>query len=350
MKEKIEKFVHHLRVKGHERVTFMIIPHGEAHIISLQISKFTIIFAVFIILLVITVSIFSTELQKRMEVEVNQVYDNDKSVYYKKEQYLEKLEKMTAYQVMLKKNLVNLIEMADMVYPDTPVFLTSESLMKKADSQMDSESLQFRKYMEGLITRINNKELDKLQLDSAMIDEYTQSSSNIPFSYSSEVVDYRKLNLDVQQIVNVLSVLQSFIAEREEVQKNLPYYWPIAGGHFTSFYGPRFSPFGYNTEFHLGVDIADATGTPIYAAASGEVVMAGVSSGYGKRVIIKHRFGYSTLYGHMNSMNVSVGEHVYKGELIGRVGETGRATGPHLHFEVRIEGKTIDPLPYLTAN
>src|SRR5262249_14059545 len=102
-----------------------------------------------------------------------------------------------------------------------------------------------------------------------------------------------------------------------------------------------------DSRLHTGADLAATTGTPIHAAAAGDVISAGWLGGYGNATIIDHGGGIATLYGHQSALLVAAGQHVEKGQVIGRVGRTGSCTGPHLHFEVRVNGNPVDPMPYL---
>ena len=120
-----------------------------------------------------------------------------------------------------------------------------------------------------------------------------------------------------------------------------------APGPVTSPFGSRGSPVNGVQEFHEGIDIGAAQGAPIRAAASGTVSFAGQMSGYGNVVIVQHAGGLATSYGHQSAMLVTVGQPVVAGEVIGAVGATGDATGPHLHFEVRLNGVAVNPAPYL---
>jgi murein DD-endopeptidase MepM/ murein hydrolase activator NlpD len=123
---------------------------------------------------------------------------------------------------------------------------------------------------------------------------------------------------------------------------------PSAAGFIWPVNGPVVSPFGWRWgRMHEGIDIAVGYGTPIRAAASGRVVYAGWMSGYGNLVAIDHGGGISTAYGHQSSIGVSVGEIVAQGQTVGYVGCTGHCFGPHLHFEVRVNGAPVDPLGYL---
>jgi murein DD-endopeptidase MepM/ murein hydrolase activator NlpD len=122
--------------------------------------------------------------------------------------------------------------------------------------------------------------------------------------------------------------------------------WPVTGT-ITSPFGWRTNPNGGGPEFHQGLDIAAPTGTTITSAAAGTVIMAQWYGGYGNYILIDHGGGYSTGYGHLSAIYVSVGQTVQRGQAIGAVGMTGDATGPHLHFEIRIAGKPVDPAPRL---
>ncbi|MDI3269147.1 MAG: M23 family metallopeptidase [Bacillota bacterium] len=118
------------------------------------------------------------------------------------------------------------------------------------------------------------------------------------------------------------------------------FIWPTNGGKVTSSFGPRWG------SFHSGIDIGVQAGTPVYAADSGYVRAAGSSGAYGLRIIIDHGSGYSTLYAHLSKITVNVGQKVTRGDLIGHTGRTGHTTGPHLHFEIRIDEVPVDPLRF----
>ncbi len=118
------------------------------------------------------------------------------------------------------------------------------------------------------------------------------------------------------------------------------FIWPVAGA-VTSGFGWRWG------RMHEGIDIAAATGTPIGASASGTVIYAGWMSGYGNLVVVDHGGGVATAYAHMSSIAAGVGQGVSQGQTIGYVGCTGHCFGPHLHFEVRLNGSAVDPLGYL---
>jgi len=119
--------------------------------------------------------------------------------------------------------------------------------------------------------------------------------------------------------------------------------------YIASGFGTRRNPFGRGYEFHDGVDLPAWYGTPIYATAPGKVIETGWSNIYGYHVKIDHGFGYRTLYGHMSKILVKRGQEVKRGQVIGKVGSTGRSTGPHVHYSVFIWGKAVNPVPFLEA-
>ena len=124
-------------------------------------------------------------------------------------------------------------------------------------------------------------------------------------------------------------------------------YPPVPGAPITSRFGMRYDPVVHEWMLHSGIDFGAPYGTPIHAAADGVVVAAGPMGGYGNATVINHGGSLATLYGHQEQILVSDGEHVTRGEVIGLVGCTGWCTGPHVHFEVRINGTPVDPAPYL---
>ena len=119
---------------------------------------------------------------------------------------------------------------------------------------------------------------------------------------------------------------------------------------FTSGFGVRSDPFHAGAAMHPGIDLAGAYGTPIYATADGTVLRAGWNSGgYGNLVEIDHGRGITTRYGHMSAILVHAGDHITRGQQIGRMGSTGRSTGNHLHYEVRIDGRAVNPIPFMKS-
>jgi hypothetical protein len=125
-----------------------------------------------------------------------------------------------------------------------------------------------------------------------------------------------------------------------------PTLWPVIG-HLTGTFGERMDPFSGEGAFHTGVDISSQYGDAVRVTADGVVIEADERAGYGRLVVVDHGFGITTYYGHLSTFNVVAGQQIRRGETIGNVGVSGRSTGPHVHYEVRINGAPVNPMRYL---
>jgi len=145
---------------------------------------------------------------------------------------------------------------------------------------------------------------------------------------------------------NGLSTVRSSVEQQQALARSTPSIWPLAGW-LSSGYGQRRDPFDGTVDFHSGLDIAANKGTPIRATADGTVKAAAYNGNYGNAVLIEHGFGISTRYGHLSRFAVRDGQEIRRGEVLGYVGATGRATAPHLHYEILLNGQPINPLRLL---
>lgn len=143
-----------------------------------------------------------------------------------------------------------------------------------------------------------------------------------------------------------LELVEGHLAEQERVLASTPTVAPSLG-LITDGFGRRKDPFTGRLAFHRGLDLAARRGTPIKAPADGIVVFAGRNGGLGRTVRISHDFGFTTVYGHLDSISVQPGDQVHRGQELGLMGNSGRSTGPHLHYEVHVEGKAVNPLYYI---
>jgi murein DD-endopeptidase MepM/ murein hydrolase activator NlpD len=137
------------------------------------------------------------------------------------------------------------------------------------------------------------------------------------------------------------------VERREALASATPSIWP-AHGWLTGTFGGRSDPFTGEPGFHQGLDISTEKGQPIYATADGTIAAASYTGDYGNLIVIAHRFGLTTRYGHLSAFAVKPGREVKRGDVIGYVGSTGRSTGAHLHYEILANGKLINPLQLLT--
>ena len=147
--------------------------------------------------------------------------------------------------------------------------------------------------------------------------------------------------------LRTLSPPLSSIAPTMSQAVSIPSRMPVDGVMMTSDYGMRWHPVTGGRHQHKGVDLAGPVGTPVHATADGTIGRADWFSSYGLYVAIEHGGNLETRYGHMSRLNVAAGQRVRKGDVIGFIGSTGRSTGPHLHYEVRVAGAAVNPIPYM---
>lgn len=138
--------------------------------------------------------------------------------------------------------------------------------------------------------------------------------------------------------------------EQKSYFLNEPFIFPLTKGRISSLFGRRFHPIRKRYLFHAGVDIGTPVGTSVLASSKGRVIFAGEASGYGKLIVVKHKYGYATWYGHLSKIQKQVGDEVVQGEIIAKSGNSGLSTGPHLHFEVRRFNLRVNPVEKLSFN
>jgi len=237
-------------------------------------------------------------------------------------------------------------------------FLTRFTLLRKIVEQDVSLFQQIRMY-QGQVEQQKALLVSKQQQASVLRDQVSVKKA----SYEKQVATQQSQLASVQatetetraaldqleaESQKIQALLQAELAKEGLPARDLHMIFPLPFSvPLTSDFGRRYHPILHEWRTHTGIDLAAATGTPIYAAESGRVVRAEYMTGYGNTVIIDHGGGIATLYGHMSRIEVQAGQMVVRGQEIGRVGATGWATGPHLHFEVRVDGVPVDPKPYI---
>jgi murein DD-endopeptidase MepM/ murein hydrolase activator NlpD len=202
-----------------------------------------------------------------------------------------------------------------------------------AQAAIDAEELQ----------RQLTAELATLEEQQAVQLEFKAEAESRILQWESALTAYAAEDESIQELINDSAATP--VSQIRE-PSSLGFQWPIVG-RVTSGYGFRVHPVYGTRKLHSGIDIGGSNGTPISAAGQGTVIFAGVQGGYGNTVIVDHGLGVTSLYAHMSRIGVSRGASVDRGDIVGYVGSTGTATGPHLHFEIRLSGSTTDPQPYL---
>ncbi len=284
------------------------------------------------------------------------------------------------HDAMLKRRLVDIYEYGDLSYVNALIASRSfsEFVERWEDLRLliaaNQRAVRARKAAQARVAAIE-ADLERTRLELQQQEESQEQARSQLNSLAQErgnlvqlaSIQRRSVASQVVQMEDLSAAeeaqLEGLILEREremEAERKAAgiagsvesegaagsFSWPVTGT-ITSPFGWRSNPFGGAPEFHQGLDIAAPTGTTVTAAAAGTVIMAQWYGGYGNYILIDHGGGYSTGYGHLSAIYVSTGQAVQRGQAIGAVGSTGQSTGPHLHFEIRIAGKPVDPAPRL---
>jgi len=173
----------------------------------------------------------------------------------------------------------------------------------------------------------------------------TPASDRAPVRLSP-LEELNLLGESVKDQTNSLRALERLMARAGRILVALPTRWPVRGA-VNSEFGMRQSPWSEDREFHSGLDIRAERGTPVYAPAAGTVVHAGTAQDYGTAIVLDHGQDIRSLYGHLSKLNVQPGQRVVRGTIIGYTGNSGRSSGPHLHYEIMVKGQAVNPRAYL---
>lgn len=164
--------------------------------------------------------------------------------------------------------------------------------------------------------------------------------------YAAFDFKYNELRQFVQNLEIEVHQLDQYLLDKESLLRSTPTILPTRGW-ITSYYGPRYSPHSGRLRMHEGIDVGARTGTPIVAPADGIITFSGKKMGFGNLVHIDHGYGIETIYAHAHTLEVEKGDRVRRGDKIATIGSTGYSTGPHLHYEVRVNGTPVDPIFYI---
>ena len=285
--------------------------------------------------------------------------DNTKKIISKEKEIYEITSKLkTRIRVMSK---IKYIDYLKIIFSSKSVkdFFSKYTVIKKIVDQ-DKFAIEYlENTKKDLVSISDDLEESKSILDTLKIDYDIQNNNleSAKLMQQANLAMVEKDNAQLQELENLKQHEAAQLAEEIRLMVMTSNYQgsytggrlglPVANVRITSPFGYRIHPILNTKMFHSGVDFADSAGTHIYAAEEGQVIYAGPKGTYGNAVMIDHGAGIVTLYGHCSSVAVQVGQIVKRGELVAYMGSTGRSTGPHLHFEVRLNGEFVDPMPYL---
>ena len=292
--------------------------------------------------------------QKGREVEAATSAETEQLAAYKR--HVRAMEENGSYTYLAiifgSSSLAELISNLDMIGE----VMEADRRMYDQYSTAREQSEEIQAEYQDVLGRLEEKNAE-YELEKAELEKRIEEASQLIVELEEEIEHNTELYLQVVAEEQALEAnIQQLIAEfeRQEAAKNIQstgtYIWPLPGyTPGTRTYGYRTHPIYGDMRFHSGQDIGAPSGTSIIAADSGVVSYCGWNGGYGNCVMINHGGGRVTLYAHMSAYNCSYGQTVNQGDIIGYVGSTGVSTGPHLHFEVRINGATVDPMQYFSV-
>jgi murein DD-endopeptidase MepM/ murein hydrolase activator NlpD len=304
------------------RLTFMIVPHsgGKPRQIDLHISVLLLVFGTWSI-----VTLWGSYLSAQ-QVDYWRAQANNEATKLKVKYLLAQLDESRAYLDEVKTVDVQLRDLLQ--YRNTTALIKNEKAADAAPSHDGTggpsfaDAASLTRMMSGMAPDLSWHEL------------------------VSHVASFRN---EATTRLESFHDLSNWIDTQRRLFRATPAGWPCRGV-LTSHYGARKSPFGGNSEFHPGLDIANSQGTPIRATADGIVRIADWKSGYGKLVVLQHAFGYSTRYGHNSRLIAHAGDRVKRGDVIALMGTTGKSTGVHCHYEVWHYNLRQNPIGYLREN
>lgn len=292
--------------------------------------------------------------QKEREVEAATSAETEQLAAYRR--HVRAMEENGSYTYLAiifgSSSLAELISNLDMIGEVMEADRRMYDQYTSAREQSEEVQAEYQEVLSGLEEKNAEYETERAELEKR-IDEANQLIVELEaeIEYNTEL--YLQVVAEEQALeANIQELIAEF--ERQEAAKNIQstgtYIWPLPGyTPGTRTYGYRTHPIYGDMRFHSGQDIGAPSGTPIIAADSGVVSYCGWNGGYGNCVMINHGGGRVTLYAHMSAYNCSYGQTVNQGDTIGYVGSTGVSTGPHLHFEVRINGSAVDPMQYFSV-
>ncbi|MFH5835547.1 peptidoglycan DD-metalloendopeptidase family protein [Proteiniclasticum sp. C24MP] len=312
-----------------------------------------------------TVSVLRQESETQLEMNLKEIekLNRDREIYRIRAEYLRSnIEETMKKGEMLDEKNPNIIQAAlltltngylEMELADILIAIHSsaeefEQYQEKEIRKDDKEAIR-----EGLQEKLSKLEEDLAQVEEILSNGASRSTELLTFNGELSVkiteVETQSETLSAQKtkVEEEIRVEEEKRKQQELERKRATTFIRPASGRLTSGYGNRIHPVTRRRAFHAGIDIANSRGTSILASRNGKVTFAGYKGTYGKLIIVNHGNGIETAYAHLSSINVKVGQSVTQGNVIGKMGSTGRSTGSHLHFEIRMGGSTVNPSKYI---
>ncbi|SNS86341.1 Peptidase family M23 [Anaerovirgula multivorans] len=303
----MEKFQHVNSTKK-QKYTFMIIPNSTEKVIEFTIPTWVPKFLITGILISLTVAVISSSTLITTKYQLKAATDRVLVLESENQQQANEINHLTLRSIEIEEQLLGLNQLKDHVLD-----------MVGLDSPLMASSLE-----ENPLFMVSRS----YQRSPSLIEDYEEAMVYLEILIEKQKENMSQLMEDVEKQLDYLDALPNLVP---------------AIGRITSPFGYRISPISRRREFHRGIDVANKSNTDIVAAGSGVVTFSGYNGAYGRMIILSHGNGYTSVYAHNRENLVEVGQQVHKGDAIAKMGSTGRSTGPHVHFEVRLHGDPVDP-------
>lgn len=327
-----------------KRYSIMIVPEGSQPVMRFKFSSFYFIagsIAVVGILLTTLVLFYTNQSHSQkintLQAKLDSSSDELKTTMVNKDQAMDEL----------LSQLLELSEQSKNVESKMAELQTLEAELKQMTNKKEGN--------DGAITSFSTKQKDLTSPLSSALDGVGGEDIEMTPQNIAALIEQTK-----QSIANTLQTAPALQSSLEKTKHSVkqyqtllattPTYWPTVSTRITSHFGSRKDPFTGRVKYHGGLDVGGEVGDPIYAAADGKVTDAGVSTSRGNYIVISHPSGLQSHYMHLNAVSTTTGTTVKQGEVIGELGNTGRSTGPHLHFEIVKDGVLVDPADYISPN
>lgn len=346
--------------------TIMIVPEKQKGVQTYRIP--TTLFKSFVFILVMVILLFSVLAFDYWKI-LQQVYEN-KHLSIENKQLKEQIQlfqmKMNSLGDDLKRintfeKKLRVITGLEEIESKGPVYKEDkdqkpkdkylfEDLNSSLDFKFDSDIEDQEKFKE--LKSLYDKKIalnlgiERSYLLTKQWSELARRSFALSYDYAKFDYKYIQIKEVVSEIEKNVHALDQHLLDKESFLNSTPTLLP-AQGWITSYFGQRISPYLGKLKMHEGLDVGAPYGTPVMAPADGVVTFSGEKSGFGKFVQIDHGYGMETIYAHNQALKVRLGDKVKRGDLIAAVGNTGHSTGPHLHYEVRVNGIAVDPLYFI---
>jgi murein DD-endopeptidase MepM/ murein hydrolase activator NlpD len=330
----------------HKKFTFMVIRDANSSVVRFQLSAIILVIGLTITIVLLTGAITAFLLYQGNTGQIGLLKQQLSSSVGKYEQIING---KNDHIDELQTNVADLSAQAKTINNRMTDIKNLESQLKKMVG-IETDSSAKTNGTADQSTKAVNVDEQQLSMDGGTGGEelpITKEEMGLLVDQTRD--DFLSIGKQIELLKPELEFTKDAVAKQQKQLQVTPTIWPTDSRKVTSLFGIRLDPFTHRATFHAGLDISGDTGDPIYAAADGTVISADRSPSHGNNILLSHTNGVRTHYSHLSKILTKVGDKVRKGDIIGELGNTGRSTGPHLHYEVIINGKNVDPRPYLNA-